>query len=96
MRLSSHHFIFAAHVFCFTENQGPKKKQIIISEKRSRQKSFRFEKLKRKEAGIEVFLTFVPRFFFEISEKPDFWTLMWKTLGLKKCFPHKEGRRLKA
>ena len=75
MRLSSHHFIFAAYVFCFTENQGPKKKQIIISEKRSKQKSFKFEKLKRKEAGTEVFLTFVPRFFFfEISEKPDFWT----------------------
>ena len=64
MRLSSHHFIFAAYVFCFTENQGPKKKQIIISEKRSKQKSFKFEKLKRKEAGTQVFLTFVPRFFF--------------------------------
>ena len=74
MRLSSHHFIFAAYVFCFTENQRPKKKQMIIAEKRSRQNSFRFEKLKRKKAGTEVFLTFVPRFFFEISEKTDFWT----------------------
>ena len=34
--------------------------------------------------------------FFDISEKPNFWTLMWKTFGLENCFPHKEGRRLKA